>query len=104
MRHLVLLLYVHLLAAVLLLFPRHNVKRWPVLTAVLIFQFGKLFDGLIAHPLHLEWSYFGAPCWTLLIFLPLIISNGLAYCCDIYGSDVMPARIETELDTCPIKV
>ena len=104
MRHLILLLNVHLLAAVLLLFPRHNVKRWPVLTAVLIFQFGKLFDDLIAHPLHLEWSYFGGPCWTLLIFLPLIISNGLAYCCDIYGSDVMPARIETELDTCPIKV
>ena len=103
MRHLILLLNVHLLAAVLLLFPHHNVKRWPVLTAVLIFQFGKLFDDLIAHPLHLEWSYFGGPCWTLLIFLPLIISNGLAYCCDIYGSDVMPARIATELDTCPSK-
>lgn len=83
-RHLILILNVNLLAVLMLLYPRPNVKRWPILTGILIFQFGKLFDDLIAHPLHLPWSYFGGPCWTLLIFLPLIISTGLAYCRDLY--------------------
>jgi Glycosyltransferase family 87 len=84
MRHLVMLMNVHLLAVILLLFPRQNVKRWPLLLGVLCYQFGKLFDDLVAHPLHLTWSYFGGPAWCLLIFLPLLVFNGLSYIRDVF--------------------
>jgi hypothetical protein len=71
-RHLVLLLNVNLLAAVMLLFPRPNLKRWPLWVGILVSQF----------PLTHYWayeSYIGLPAWGYLVFLLLIIPYSLAY-------------------------
>ncbi|MBS0351983.1 MAG: DUF2029 domain-containing protein [Proteobacteria bacterium] len=84
MRHFILLLGAHLLAIMLLLFPRNNVKRWPLLLGVLCYQAGKLYDDLIAHPLHWPWSYFGGPAWCLLIFMPLLVITSLSYLRDLF--------------------
>ena len=84
-RHFILLLNVNLLAAVMLLFPRPQVKRWPLLVGILIAQFGEM--QFILPPAFKHFSmYAGLPGWGFLIFLPILINTGLAYYRDIYGN------------------
>ncbi len=81
-RHLILLLNVNLLAAVMLLFPRPRVSRWPLAAGVLIVQLGLLrLPGTALT--HFE-ECAGIPYWGFLIFLPILISRGLTYYRDIY--------------------
>ncbi len=82
-RHFILLLNVNLLAAVMLLFPRPQVKRWPLLAGILIAQFSQM--QFILPPAFKHFSmYIGLPGWGILVFLPILISTGLAYYRDIY--------------------
>jgi hypothetical protein len=84
-RHLILLLNVHLLAVVMLLFPRPGVKRWPVIVALLIAQLGQFRWGLVhGWP---DGDTLGLPGWGFLIFLLLIVRANLAYYKNIYYAD-----------------
>ncbi len=70
-RHLFVLLNVQLLTGLMLLLPSQNVKRWPF---ILVFAI-----ELAPHPKFLEWRYIGGLGWALLLFLVVVIWNGLAY-------------------------
>ncbi len=83
LRHTILLLNVNLLTAVMLLFPRHNSKRWPLLIATLIVQFG-LWRYPFQRPHFYYESYVGLPGWSFLVFLPVFIHKGLAYYRNVY--------------------
>ena len=80
LRHTILLLNVNLLTAVMLLFPRQNTKRLPLLIVTLIAQFGLW-----------HYRYVGLPGWGFLIFLPVFIHSGLAYYRNIYRDTKSPA-------------
>jgi hypothetical protein len=74
-RHLFILLNVQLLAGLLLLLPTQNVKRWPL---ILVFAI-ELVPLANFFPWSLEWKHIGGPGWALLLFLIVMIWNGLAY-------------------------
>ena len=81
-RHMVLLLNVNLLAAVMLLFPRQHVKRWPVLVAIIIAQLGQFRFGFF--PGFPTGDFVGLPGWSFLVFMFILINNALAYYRDVY--------------------
>lgn len=101
-RHLILLLNVNLLAAVMLLFPRPNLQRWPVLMGVLIFQLGLLL------PIPLKqmeaWRHVGGLSWCILIFLFAIVSSGLAYYRDLYGTRPQRLLLKPDLPPNPLSL
>ena len=89
-RHLILLLNVNLLTAVMLLFPRPRVSRWPLVVGVIIVQLALLrLPGTALY--HFE-DYLGIPYWGFLIFLPILISSGLTYYRDIYPTAQSPTE------------
>jgi Glycosyltransferase family 87 len=92
LRHMIILLNLHLLAVVLVLFPRKNVKRWPAVMAILIYQFGRIFNNTLLMGHH-HWEYIGGPSWALLIALPLIIYNSLKYCQDVFKLTTVPQNV-----------
>ena len=86
-RHLILLLNVNLLTAVMILFPRPGVPRWPLVVSTLIIQ----LVFLCRFPLHTFshfGKYIGLPYWGYLLFLPILIGAGLAYYRKIYGIEL----------------
>ncbi|MBS0350686.1 MAG: DUF2029 domain-containing protein [Proteobacteria bacterium] len=85
LRHLLLVVNLQLLAVVMLIFPVQQVKRWPALTGILIYQLGTLFNRVFLVPFHMDWNYFGGPAWALVLALPFIIYNGLTYCQALYS-------------------
>lgn len=79
MRHFILLLGWHFLAAALL-FSRHNLEH-PRLVwiAALVFPVSKFFDDFGFRALHLFWNYVGGPGWVLLISLLFISTVAIDY-------------------------
>ena len=85
-RHLFILLNVQLLIGMMLLLPSQNVKRWPF---ILVFAI-QLVPLPNFFPWYLEWKHIGGPGWALLLFLVVMIWNGLAYYRDKMGGLVNP--------------
>ncbi len=86
-RHLILLLNVNLLTAVMILFPRPGVPRWPLVVSTLIIQLVFLCRFPWRAFSHLG-KYIGLPYWGYLLFLPILIGAGLAYYRKIYGIEL----------------
>jgi hypothetical protein len=84
-RHLILTLPINLFAALILLFPKPNIPRWPILLGVLLVQLGKLYGAVYPSWLA-EWRFIGGAGWTLMTFLPLFIYNALFYSVYLYGN------------------
>ncbi len=83
-RHLILLLNVNLLTAVMLLFPRPSIKRWPLLAGTIMVVLA-IWRLPLPSAFFNFWTYAGLPYWSYLFFLPILVNSGLAYYQDIYG-------------------
>jgi hypothetical protein len=65
-RHLFLILNINLLTAILLLYPHNNIKRWPLILGLMIFEYGlhSNFPFTTA-----AWRYWGGTYWLLLPYI-----------------------------------
>jgi glycosyl transferase family 87 len=80
-RHLVLVLCFNLLPVVMLLFPQPGVKRWPIITAIILAQVGQLRFGF-GFPFG---DFVGLPGWGYLLSLLLITYSAISYYRVVYG-------------------
>jgi hypothetical protein len=80
-RHMAMLLFAHLLAALVLLVPRRGVKRWPVLLAVVLMVLAlNLPPGHKPFYAGVEWwRMVGGAGWTSIVMLMLLIWTSLRY-------------------------
>ena len=92
-RHLILLLNVNLLAAVMLLFPRPPIKRWPLLAGTIMVVLA-IWRLPLPSAFFNFWTYVGFPYWSYLFFLPILVNSGLAYYQDIYANEKYPLSSE----------
>jgi hypothetical protein len=84
-RHMLLLLLVHLLAAMMLWLPRSSVPRGTVLAAVLFAQAGlRLPAKEVSLAATTVWNHIGGPSWCLLLFLLCMVRSSLAYWRDVH--------------------
>ena len=79
-RHLFVLLNVQLFMGMMLLLPTQNVKRWSL---ILVLAIGPVMLPNF-FPWSLEWKHIGGTGWALLLFLVVMVWNGLAYYGDKY--------------------
>lgn len=80
-RHMAMLLFAHLLAALVLLVPRRGVKRWPVVLAVVLMVLAlNLPPGHPPFYAGVEWwRKVGGAGWTSVAMLMLVIWTSLRY-------------------------
>jgi Glycosyltransferase family 87 len=96
-RHLILLLNVNLLTAVMILFPRPGVPRWPLVVGTLIIQLVFLCRFPWRAFSHVG-KYIGLPYWGYLLFLPILIGAGLAYYRALYHNAPSPEKADPQQD------
>ena len=77
-RHLLLIFNLNLVAVLMILYPRPPVKRWLVVIATVIGVIGEGRISLAPHSLY-NTDFLGLPGWGYLIFLLIIVSQGLRY-------------------------
>jgi Glycosyltransferase family 87 len=84
-RHLLILMFVNLLAAVLVVFKSPSVKRGLMILLITVNQIGIL----IRYPIegHSILNHWGVPGFSLLPELLMIVIGGLALCRDVYATE-----------------